>query len=102
MVGRMEIQFLYFDDCPNWHTAHERLGDVVGDLVDAPVVEMVAVTSPAHAQELGFRGSPTILVDGQDVFAKGDEPVGMSCRVYQTPDGPKGSPTVEQLRAVIA
>ena len=100
-VGSMEIQFLYFDDCPNWHTARERLSEVLGDLGEPPVVEMIAVISPHQAEQLGFLGSPSILVDGRDVFAAGGEPVGMSCRVYQTPDGPKGSPTVDQLRAVI-
>lgn len=53
------------------------------------------------AQRVGFRGSPTILVDGRDPFASGDEPVGLSCRVYATPDGPAGAPTTDQLREVL-
>jgi len=40
-------------------------------------------------------------VDGVDIFADADAPVGLSCRVYQTPDGPAGSPTLEQLRAAM-
>ncbi len=27
-----------------------------------------------------------------------DEPFGLSCRMYSTPDGPAGSPTIDQLR----
>lgn len=96
----MEIRFLYFEDCPNWRTARERLDQVLGDLAAGPpAVTMVAVTTPEDAERLGFRGSPSILIDERDPFARGDEPVGLSCRVYQTPDGPQGSPTVEQLRA---
>lgn len=59
------------------------------------------VDSPEAAEELSFRGSPTVLVNGRDPFAQGDEPVGLSCRIYQTPDGPAGSPTLDQLRAVL-
>lgn len=97
----MHIRFLYFDDCPNWRVAHERLAEVLADQPDPAVVEMVAVTSPEEAEDHRFRGSPSILVDGREVFASGDEPVGLSCRMYQTPDGLAGSPTVDQLRAAV-
>jgi hypothetical protein len=60
------------------------------------------VTTPDEAEAVGFRGSPTILVDGHDPFDRGDEPVGLSCRVYQTPDEPAGAPTIAQLRAVLS
>jgi len=29
------------------------------------------------------------------------EPVGLSCRIYQTPDGAAGSPTLQQLRELM-
>lgn len=60
------------------------------------------VESPEAAEELSFRGSPTVLIDGSDPFARGGEPVGLACRIYQTPDGPAGSPTIEQLREALA
>ena len=47
-------------------------------------------------------GSPSIQVDGVDLFAAPDAAVGLACRVYPTPDGPAGAPTVEQLRAALA
>ena len=95
----MDIELLYFEDCPNWRVADARLAEVVeGRRVD---VRRTQVTSAEQADALGFRGSPTILLDGRDPFARGDEPVGLSCRIYQTPDGPAGSPTVDQLRAAI-
>lgn len=46
------------------------------------------------------RGSPTILVDGRDPLASGDEPVGLACRVYDTHRTERRAPTVAQLRAV--
>lgn len=96
----MDVTLLYFDGCPNWHTADARLTELAAEL-DLRV-DHRQVTSTEEAERIGFRGSPTILVDGRDVFAEGHEPVGLSCRVYQTADGPAGAPTVEQLRAVLA
>ena len=54
------------------------------------------------AEEHGFRGSPTLIIDGVDPFADPDAPVGLSCRVYKTDDGYAGSPSLEQLRAAIS
>lgn len=62
---------------------------------------LVAVASAEDAERLRFRGSPTLLVDGQDALAEPDAPVGLSCRVYQTAAGLRGSPSVEQLVAVL-
>ena len=60
------------------------------------------VETPEQAEALGFRGSPSSLIDGVHVFASVDEPLGLSCRIYQTPEGSAGSPTLGQLRAVLA
>ncbi len=95
----MEIELLYFDDCPHWRVADERLAEVAANR--AVVVKHRLVTTPEEAERLGFRGSPTILIDGRDPFATGNEPTGLSCRIYQTPDGPAGSPTVAQLQDAV-
>jgi hypothetical protein len=95
----MKLELLYFDDCPNWKVAAERLNAVATSR--GLLVERRLVATAEEADAARFRGSPTILVDGRDPFASGDEPFGLACRVYQTPAGPAGSPTVEQLEAVI-
>ncbi|HKH14038.1 MAG TPA: hypothetical protein VKA47_05210 [Solirubrobacterales bacterium] len=95
----MEIELLYFDGCPHWRVADARLAEVsAGQRFELRRTE---VTSPEQADALGFRGSPTIVIDGRDPFATGDEPTGLSCRIYQTPEGPAGSPTVAQLRDAV-
>lgn len=94
------VTLQYFDGCPNWQAADEHLrllSDELGFTLEHQLVE-----TPEEADAVGFRGSPTILVDGTDPFATGDEPTGLACRVYQTDDGAKGSPTREQLRAALA
>lgn len=95
----MDLTLMYFDGCPNWQTMADRLDTLAGEL--GLEVTRRTVTSAAEAEAVGFLGSPTLLVDGHDPFAEGGEPTGLSCRVYQTPDGAAGSPTVEQLRAVL-
>ena len=96
------VSLLYFDGCPNWHVADERLRAAlvaVGRPDDA--VEHVLVSTPEEAQEAQFRGSPTVLVDGRDPFSDPDAPVGLACRLYRTDEGLAWSPTVEQLVAVL-
>lgn len=95
----MKLELLYFDDCPNWKTAAERLDDIATRR--GLVVERRLVTTPEEAEAARFRGSPTILVDGEDPFASEDESFGLACRVYQTPEGPAGSPTSDQLEAIL-
>lgn len=93
------VTLLYFDGCPHWEVADERLR-TLADERDVDVAYEVIDTVEA-AEQRGFRGSPTILVDGIDVFRTGDEPFGLACRRYETPDGPAGSPTLEQLRTAV-
>jgi hypothetical protein len=62
----------------------------------------VLVETSDQAEALGFIGSPTVLVDGRDPFARGDEPAALACRVFTTSDGPAGSPTVEQFVGVLS
>ncbi len=97
----MDIALLYFDDCPNWKVAEERLVAIAAERTDLTVTRHLGDTVE-EAERVGFHGSPSILVDGVDVFAEADAGVGLSCRVYRTPDGLAGAPTVEQLRAALA
>lgn len=97
----MEITIQYFDGCPHWKMADQRLRKVFADLSANPTVSYELIDSPEAAERVGFRGSPTILVDGRDPFSRGDEPVGLSCRVFATEEGPQGAPTEAQLRKVL-
>lgn len=95
----MQVTLQYFDGCPHWRIADARLRALVAELGFELVHEVIA--TPQAAEAVGFRGSPTILVDGVDPFASGSEPIGLTCRLYHTPQGPTGAPTRDQLRAVL-
>lgn len=97
----MDVTLLYFDDCPNWIVANERLDALLVEHPEMSITRHI-VDTPEEAERTRFRGSPSILIDGVDPFADPDDPVGLSCRVYQTPAGPAGSPTLDQLRDVLA
>ena len=56
------------------------------------------IDDPEQAQREHFLGSPSILVNGVDLWPEERKNYSFSCRVYQTPTGMKGSPTVEMLR----
>jgi hypothetical protein len=98
----MEIRLRYFEGCPHWKIAQDRLREALlaEDIADVePILEHV--DTPEDAERLRFIGSPTILVDGRDPFAEATEAFGLTCRVYQTPEGLAGSPTPEQLRSAL-
>ena len=97
----MDITLLYFEDCPNWKTADERLTLLATERPDVTVTHQLVETSE-QADGVGFLGSPSIQVDGVDVFAEPGSRVGLTCRRYPTADGFEGAPTLEQLRRVLA
>ena len=73
----MEITLLYFDDCPNWNEADRNLEQLRSEFADL-VVTRHLVDTPDEAERLGFRGSPSILIDGRDPFGDPDAPIGLS------------------------
>ena len=99
----MKITIQYFDGCPHWTLADERVKNAVRDSAREDVeLDYQLIDSPEAAERARFRGSPSILIDGRDPFARGDEAFGMSCRVYQTAEGTQGAPTEAQLRTLLA
>lgn len=92
------VTIRYFPGCPHWQTASERAREALDRLgLDAVEVHHEIVESAEDAARLEFRGSPTIVVDGSDPFATGPASPGLSCRLYATEEGPRGSPTVNDL-----
>lgn len=97
----MDITVQHFNDCPNWLITIERIEQVVEQTDIDATVRLQLINTPEAAEAHNFRGSPTVLIDGIDPFADVDAPVGFSCRVYTTPDGLAGSPTIDQITRAI-
>ncbi len=91
----MRISVVQVDGCPNAAVAVTRVTEALARLGLPDVgVETVVVTTAAQAAQAGAGGSPTVLVDGRDLFPGSG---GLSCRLYPTPAGLEGAPSVEQL-----
>ena len=98
----MMVEVLYFDACPAYETAETTLREVLADEGIEAEVMLVTVNTDEEARKLRFPGSPTIRVDERDLFpAPAREDWRLSCRVYATPEGLKGSPTAEMLREAL-
>ena len=98
----MKVTIQYFDGCPHWKLADERLRRVLEGMSAGDVtLDYELIDSPETAERVGFHGSPTILIDGRDPFVTGIEQVGMSCRVFRTEDGIQGAPTEAELRRLL-
>ena len=94
----MQITLQYFDDCPNWAVAEQRLRLALIELGQPDqVIDHQRVESPEDAERVSFGGSPTILIDGVDPFADPTGPAGYACRVYAG----DAAPTVAQLRRAL-
>ena len=96
----MRITVQYFDGCPNWTTTAAHLASLVDQGLSADI-GYETIDSHEAAVARGFRGSPTVLIDGVDPFANQGAALGLACRVYKTEDGYAGSPSLSQLRRAI-
>jgi hypothetical protein len=94
----MKLEVLHVPDCPNLPPLLQHLAEVT----DLPVTTRLIETD-ADAAMFGMAGSPTLLIDGADPFATGDDcGCGMSCRLYRDATGRiVPAPSVEQLRDAI-
>ena len=93
----LDVCVLYFGGCPSWQMALERIHEAAERAGVEVRVATRTVESNEDADRLGFTGSPTIWVDGADPFARPGAIPALACRVYMTPEGLAGSPTVAQL-----
>lgn len=84
----MQIDFLYFEDCPSHDVALERLKQVMAEEhIDVPIT-IIQVETDEQAQTEKFIGSPTIRINGADIVPPpSDSGYFLACRVYQLEDG---------------
>ncbi|HUA03867.1 MAG TPA: hypothetical protein VMB27_08195 [Solirubrobacteraceae bacterium] len=85
----MNVELLWWEGCPSTEKARAAVEEALSDLgLDGTPVRMREVRTDEDAEQAGFVGSPTILIDGVDLVpAVDDEPIGLSCRVYRRRDG---------------
>lgn len=101
----MQIDLLYFDDCPNWQAGYNNLVQALRDEGIHGTINLIKVTDNVDAARRKFLGSPSYQIAGVDLWPETREQYDLPCRVYATPQGMQGAPTVamlrEKLRALI-
>src|SRR5690242_6434371 len=99
----MKVEVLYSAGCPNHSPAVNRVREALrAEGVTAKVFE-VEVENADSANAVGFLGSPTIRINGQDVEteARYAQRFGLMCRIYTRYGYQAGVPPVEWIRAAI-
>ena len=102
MMVNMDITLMYFDGCPGWQNAESNLRAALAalGLPDVPI-NLETIETVEEAEQAGFIGSPTVLIDGRDPFAEPGRAPGLSCRLYPAAQGMANAPSVEQLIAAL-
>lgn len=87
----------YFRGCPNSTEMIKRVKEAIKGISGVDYKEILIETEEL-ARKYGFRGSPTLLINGKD-FENMPVPPNptLSCRLYSN-----GLPTVEEIRGKIA
>lgn len=99
----MKVEVLYLSGCPHYPEAVLRVQEVLQQEGIPADIVAVEVIDAKCAVTLGFLGSPTIRVEGQDI-----EPAvrklgvfGMSCRTYVEGGMRSGVPPREWIHTAV-
>ena len=88
---------MYFENCSSWKETFQYLGTILNDQKISTKIHPRNVETNEDAIIHEFPGSPTIKVNGKDTFPTNLTNYALGCRVYNTPQGFKGSPTKQMI-----
>jgi len=101
-VSDLVVELLAVEDCPHLEQARRDLESILRTGIIETPIQLVFVGSRDDAEFLGFQGSPTIRINGDDVVPQPELPMALACRVYRDADGRSvGSPPIESIRSAI-
>jgi hypothetical protein len=93
----VSIEIQYFEGCPNSEEMIKRVTGAIGSLSIKVDYKETLVETPVVAQQVKFRGSPTLLVNGIDLENMPEPKDGnLACRYYK-----HGLPDEEKIKAFI-
>lgn len=94
----MDVSLIHIADCPNWVETGTRMRAALDNLgMDETEVTFTLLRTPEDAARVSFAGSPTILVDGTDLFPSDGRTTDLACRLYQTDGHFAGLPSLEDI-----
>ncbi len=80
---KIKLAYQYFEGCPNHKKMSDSLKEAIKGLEDKIDLKEVLVEDEATAKLVGFIGSPTLLINGEDIVGATvpDNPQ-LACRFY--------------------
>lgn len=90
----MEVELLWWAGCPSHPIVREQLRELGVPFVEREILD------EADAEAQRFVGSPTLRVDGVDLFPT-DDPPGLTCRIYMVEGRFSPVPGLDDLRAAL-
>jgi hypothetical protein len=97
----MDVELLVVPHCPNEVLAYDLTRAALAELNLRASITTTVIETDDQAKARRFTGSPTFLVNGLDPFAVPGAAVGVACRVYRTPTGLAGVPSLDELREAL-
>ncbi len=94
MNDKIKIEIQHFRGCPNSPEMIHRVKEAIKGSEEIIEYNEVLIESNELAEKLKFRGSPTVLINGEDIEGREEpESAALNCRVYEN-----GLPSVKEIR----
>ena len=97
MNKKIKIEVQYFNGCPNSTEMINRVREAINGKENEIEYEEILVEENELAEKIKFRGSPTVLINGEDIEGREEpESASLNCRVYEN-----GLPSIDEIREKI-
>ncbi len=80
---KISLEFQFFEGCPNHIKMQNNISEAIKGLEDKIDLRKILVEDEETAKKVSFRGSPTLLINGEDIegVPAPAEP-SLACRFY--------------------
>lgn len=96
-MDKVRIEIQYFEGCPNSESVHQMVKEFISKSEMEIEFAEILIETQEDAEKYKFRGSPTVLINGNDVKGLEESKTpSLSCRYYQN-----GLPTENDLHDFI-
>ena len=81
--NKITVQIQYFQGCPNSTEMIRRIKEVISGIENGVGYQEILIETNELAEKIKFRGSPTLLINGED-FEGREEPreASLNCRYF--------------------
>ena len=95
--NKITVLIQHFKGCPNSTEMIRRVNEAISEIEDEVEYKEILIETNELAEKIKFRGSPTLLINGED-FEEREEPkaASLNCRYYHN-----GLPGVEDIKEKI-